>query len=64
MAEVTKDLDLLAQVANVLLTLAMLHDEFHCRDLASILSPTLVYLSKREFTVRKSQGSLKCRAYP
>mmetsp|Transcript_23688 Transcript_23688/g.70297 ORF Transcript_23688/g.70297 Transcript_23688/m.70297 type:complete len:271 (-) Transcript_23688:18-830(-) len=42
-----QNLNLLAQVFDVLLTLAMLVDEFHGSDLTGALSPALIHLSKR-----------------
>jgi hypothetical protein len=42
--QVPQDLDLLAQVLDVLLAFAVLHDEFHGCDLASAFATTLVDL--------------------
>jgi len=42
--EVPQDLDLLPQVADVLLALALLHDELHGRDLAGAAAAAFVDL--------------------
>ena len=44
MTQVPQDFDLLSQVPDVLLTLAMLHDELHSSDLASEFSAPFINL--------------------
>mmetsp|Transcript_23406 Transcript_23406/g.56011 ORF Transcript_23406/g.56011 Transcript_23406/m.56011 type:complete len:249 (-) Transcript_23406:293-1039(-) len=48
-SERAKDFNFLPEVLQVLLALAMLHNELHSSDLTSIFPPPLVHLPKRAF---------------
>lgn len=52
MLELAQDLNLLAQVADVLFALAMLHDKLERHDLATALATALVHLRGRQQQVK------------